>query len=133
MSSVFITGEPVKYGGMLTPLPFLEPIDVSAFFLPIRASEANHAYFSSGQVLPPSATANLASLSRIRSLVSGIEGSNGVGEERGVGFSRPEPDTTSARRGGSPPPDAVAVFKGVRVLLEQNTEGQPGYEEVRGR
>lgn len=80
-------------------------------------------------LLPPhskqSATAaNLASLSRIRALVTSDEG----GLQSQAGQDGGEVDR-AARRGSSPP-DAITIFKGVRILLEQNAGDQPGTEEV---
>lgn len=92
------------------------------------------------RTLPPSAAANLASLSRIRMLVTSTDGGvGGLGNE-GVGMScgmlRPGSGEATVSDGsntgrGSSPPDAVTVFRGLRVLLEQNAGGQPGSEEVR--
>lgn len=81
---------------------------------------------------PPSAAAKLASLGRIRTLVTNTDrrvgGVNGEGLYVGGGASRP--GEGDARRGSSAP-DAATVFRGVRVLLEQNMCGLPGAEEVR--
>lgn len=62
--------------------------------------------------LPSGAADNLASLSRIRALVSCDKPGPGPGRSASS-------------------PDAAAVFRGVRILLEQNAGDQPGSEQVR--
>eukprot|EP00752_Nemacystus_decipiens_P014589 g12992.t1 len=86
----------------------------NAHFLASQHSQQQHAQSAS-------AAANLASLSRIRALVAKTDRRNGGGGSRpGEGDSR--------RRSSAP--DASTVFRGVRVLLEQNTCDRPGSEEV---
>lgn len=81
---------------------------------------------------PPSTAANLASLRRIRALVTSADpkngGVNGEGSLREEGGSRLGEGDAGRR---SSAPDAATVFRGVRVLLEQNICGILGAEEVR--
>lgn len=75
---------------------------------------------------------NLASLRRIRALVTGDEHSAGVEslpDEQSGGFGGLLQPASDPSRGT--PPDASAVFKGVRVLLEQNTGDHKGSDKVR--
>lgn len=95
----------------------------------------------------------MASLRRIRSLVTSDEVSGKVGRQGGAGGAGGGAARGGRARGGGiggrgglPPslgtggstggrressqPDAAAVFRGVRALLEQNLGDQPGSEEV---
>ncbi|CAM9143750.1 unnamed protein product [Ectocarpus fasciculatus] len=83
-----------------------------------------------------SVEANLVSLSRIRALVTTTTADNGRGVRIDGVLRRSEGDEAHVHssggvgRRGSFAPDAATVFKGVRVLLEQNTGDQPGSEQV---
>ncbi|CAM9098373.1 unnamed protein product [Ectocarpus sp. 4 AP-2014] len=88
------------------------------------------------EVQPPSVAANLTSLSRIRVLVTTTTADTGKGARVDGVLRRSEGDEARVHssggvgRRGSFAPDAATVFKGVRVLLEQNTGDQPGSEQV---
>lgn len=88
----------------------------------------NSSFSSQAQPVPSATAANLASLGRIRALVS-IGGSEALSSERRDSAPVEERAGPGARK--SSPPETGAVFKGVRILLEQNaTGGHLGSDEV---
>ena len=87
----------------------------------VFSSEVNRSFPAHGTASATIA-ANMASLRRIRSLVTCDDARGRVGRGGGGGIG--------GRRESSQP-DPAAVFSGVRALLEHNLGHQPGSEEVR--